>query len=219
MLEGCAICYACEFLDLLPDLVVRGLAIYFFLYLQTLYVIAQRVVDPLFQFLERNPIQYRMCIAYLKDWLDSAIVLAPGTKVVVLNVLYNAGLDWVLVDVAQEHREIGHIVDRLALEALFEQVAIAPVLSIIVIDIAAGNALDSLSHRLFSLAYEQVKMVGHGHEAVGIIGAVAATGVAIVIVPDAHTVEGIDELVVVFLVFKDILMIDASHHHMMDTCA
>ena len=49
--------------------------------------------------------------------------------------------------------------DWLALEALLEQVAIAPVLSIIVIDITASNALDSLSHRLFSLAYEQVKMV------------------------------------------------------------
>jgi hypothetical protein len=34
-----------------------------------------------------------------------------------------------------------------------------------------------------------VEMVGH--EAVGIIGAVAATGVAIVIVAHAHTVEGI----------------------------
>ena len=104
-------CYACEFLDLLPDLVVRGFAIYFFFYFQTLYVIAQRVVDPLFQFLERNTVEYRMCIAYLEDWLDSAIVLAPGTKVVVLDVFYNAGLDWVLVDVAQEHREVGHVVN------------------------------------------------------------------------------------------------------------
>lgn len=45
------------------------------------------------------------------------------------------------------------------------------------------------------------------HEAIGIIGAIAATGVTFVIVPDAHTVEGIDELVVVFLVLKDILMV------------
>ena len=65
--------------------------------------------------------------------------------------------------------------------------------------------------QLSAYAYEQVEMVGH--EAVGIIGAVAATGVAIVIVPDAHTVEGVDELEVVFLVLKDILVVDASHHH------
>ena len=82
--------------SLLIRLVVRGFAIYFFLYLQTLYVIAQRVVDPLFQFLERNPIQYRMCIADLEDWLHSAIVLAPRAEVVVLDVFYNAGFDWVL---------------------------------------------------------------------------------------------------------------------------
>jgi len=42
---------------------------------------------------------------------------------------------------------------------------------------------------------------------------VAAAGVTLVIVPHAHTVEDIDELVVVLLVFKDSLMIDASHHH------
>jgi len=72
--------------------------------------------------------------------------------------------------------------------------------------------LHRFSHRFFALTDDQVKMVGH--EAVGIIGAVAATGVAIVIVAHAHTVEGIDELVVVFLVLKDILMIDASHHDM-----
>ena len=66
----------------------------------------------------------------------------------------------------------------------------------------------SCHHCLFTFTDEKVKMVGH--EAVGIIGAVAATGVAIVIVAHAHTVEGIDELIVVFLVFKDILMILAS---------
>jgi hypothetical protein len=93
------------------------------------------------------------------------------------------------VYVAKQYREVGHVTDWLTLETLLKEVAITPVLSIIVIDIAAGNALDSLSHRLFSLAYEQVEMVGH--EAVGIIGAVAATGVAIVIVAHAHTVEGI----------------------------
>ena len=52
------------------------------------------------------------------------------------------------------------------------------------------------------------------HEAVCVIAAVTATGAAFVIVPNAHPVEGIDELVVVFLVLKDILMIDASHHDM-----
>ncbi len=50
-------------------------------------------------------------------------------------------------------------------------------------------------------------------ETVGVIAAVTATGVAFVIIPNAHPVEGVDELVVVFLVLKDILVVDASHHH------
>ena len=51
------------------------------------------------------------------------------------------------------------------------------------------------------------------HQAVGVVGTVAATGVAIIIILHPHTVEGIDELVVILLVLKDILVVDASHHH------
>ena len=101
--------------------------------------------------------------------------------------------------------------DGLALETLFEQVSVATVLPIIIVHVGACYAFDGLSHSFIAFAYQEVKVVAH--EAVGVIAAVAATGVAIVIVPNAHPVEGIDELVVVFLVLKDILVVDASHHH------
>jgi len=52
------------------------------------------------------------------------------------------------------------------------------------------------------------------HQAVGVVGAVAAAGVALIVIPHPHPVEGVDELVVVLLVLKDILVIDATHHHM-----
>lgn len=42
------------------------------------------------------------------------------------------------------------------------------------------------------------------HQAVGVVGTVVATGVAIIIILHPHTVEGIDELVVILLVLKDI---------------
>ena len=42
------------------------------------------------------------------------------------------------------------------------------------------------------------------HEAVGVIAAVTATRVALVIVPKAHAVEGVDELVIVFSIFEDV---------------
>lgn len=69
-----------------------------------------------------------------------------------------------------------------------------------------------LLHNYSQLGNQEVKVVAH--EAVGVIAAVTATSVALVIVPDTHTVEGIDELIDIFLVFKDILMVDAAHHHM-----
>ena len=101
--------------------------------------------------------------------------------------------------------------DGLALEALFEQVSVAPVLSIIIVHVRACYAFDGLSHSFIAFAYQEVEVVAH--EAVGVIAAVTATSVALVIVPNAHPVEGVDELVVVFLVLKDILVVDASHHH------
>jgi hypothetical protein len=55
------------------------------------------------------------------------------------------------------------------------------------------------------------------HEAVGVITAIPATSDAIVIVSYTHPVEGVDELVVVFLVLKDGLMINTTHHHMVYT--
>lgn len=113
--------------------------------------------------------------------------------------------------ISQQYGEVGHVVDGLAFEAFFEQVSIATVFSIIIVHVGACYALDGLSHSFVALAYQEVEVVAH--EAVGVITAVTATGVALVIVPNAHPVEGVDELVVVFLVLKDILVVDASHHH------
>ena len=50
--------------------------------------------------------------------------------------------------ISQKYGEVGHVVDRLALEALFEQVAVATVLSIIIVHVGACYALDGLSSRL-----------------------------------------------------------------------
>ena len=86
--------------------------------------------------------------------------------------------------------------------------AIASVLSIIIVDVGAGYALHGLAHALFALTDEQVEVIRH--EAVGVIGAVASAGVALVIVTHPHAVEGVDKLVVVLLVLKDILVVLAS---------
>ena len=63
------------------------------------------------------------------------------------------------MDVAQEGGEIGHVVDGLALEALLEEVTVATVLVVVVVDVAAGYALDGFSHGLFALSDEQVEVV------------------------------------------------------------
>ena len=113
--------------------------------------------------------------------------------------------------ISQQYSEVGHVVDGFALEALLEQVSVAPVLSIIIVHVGTCYAFYGLSHSFIAIANQEVKVVAH--EAVGVIAAVTATSVALVIIHNAYPVEGVDELVVVFLVFKDILVVDASHHH------
>ena len=49
--------------------------------------------------------------------------------------------------------------DGLALEALLEEVTVATVLAVVVVDVAAGYALDGFSHGLFALSDEQVEVV------------------------------------------------------------
>ena len=57
------------------------------------------------------------------------------------------------------------------------------------------------------------------HQTVGVVGTAAATGVALIIILHPHPVEGVDELVVILLVLKDILVVDAAHHHVEYPCA
>ena len=84
-------------------------------------------------------------------------------------------------------------------------------------------AIDRLSHRLFALADEQVKMVVH--KAVDIIGTIAATRVAIVIAPVAHTVESIMYPCIIAVPYqgtlnlKDVLPVYTTHHDMIETGA
>lgn len=50
--------------------------------------------------------------------------------------------------------------DRLALEALFEQVSVAPVLSIIIVHVRACYTFNSLTHSFIALANQEVSTFG-----------------------------------------------------------
>ena len=84
------------------------------------------------------------------------------------------------------------LVRRFALEAFFEEVAVAPVLSIIIVHVGACYSLHCLAHALFALTDEQVEVVRH--KAVGVVGAVASAGVALIVVAHSHPVKGVDAL-------------------------
>ena len=73
-------------------------------------IIAKGLVDPGFEFGEGDAVEHGLGVADLEDGFYCAVKLAPGAVVVVFDVFYDAGLDGVLVDVAQEGGEIGHVV-------------------------------------------------------------------------------------------------------------
>jgi hypothetical protein len=55
------------------------------------------------------------------------------------------------------------------------------------------------------------------HQAVGVVSSVASTGVAVIIIFHQQTVDGIDKLAFILLALKDIMVVDTSHHHIVDT--
>lgn len=109
------------------------------------------------------------------------------------------------MDVSQEGGEVVHVVDRLRFESLAEEVTVAPVLVVIVIDVAAGDALHGHGKVVVALANEQMEVIRH--EAVGVEGIVApgrgAVRGAVRFKGLGHVVERVEETVVVFLVLED----------------
>ena len=79
---------------------------------------------------------------------------------------------------------------------------------IIIVNVATGQTLDNFAYLLVALTNEQMEVIGH--EAIGIYGATGATRQAHVIILNTNPVKGSDELEVVFLVLKDILVVLAS---------
>ena len=78
--------------------------------------------------------------------------------------------------VTQQGDKITHIVYRLALEAVLEQVPHPTVLLIIMEYIARRNRLDHLAHPPLLLTQQQVNVVRHQAVGVDVAGRLAITG-------------------------------------------
>lgn len=144
--------------------------------------------------------------------------------------------------ISQKRYEISHVVHRLTLKAFFKQVPVTSILLIIVIHIRTCYTLNRLPHLLLTLTNQKVEMISH--QAIAIIGAVRSTRKPVIIHTHAHPIKSIDKLPIILFIFKaaikrvqclarlsivereqarpkvrDILMIDATHHHMKYPCA
>ena len=91
---------------------------------------------------------------------------------------------------------------------------VAPIFSVVIIHIRTSQTLYRFADTLLTLSYQQMEVVTH--KAIGVIYAVRAAWVPIVIITFANSVQSYDKLVIIFDILKDILMINPSHHHMID---
>jgi hypothetical protein len=57
-----------------------------------------------------------------------------------------------------------------------------------------------------------------GHQTVGIESAMSGKNMAIVIMSDYQPIENLEELDVVLVILKDVLLVDTTKHNMIDAC-
>ena len=120
--------------------------------------------------------------------------------------------------IAQESEEIGHVVDRLTLESVLEEMSYALILLIEIIDIARSEGLYHFTYSPGFLLYEQMAVVPH--QAIGVDGACGRSEWrAVWIVLQMKVGEDIEHVLVVLVVLENLLAVDASHHDMIDSCA
>ena len=93
--------------------------------------------------------------------------------------------------------------------------ATAFVLAVEVVGVSISNAFESLVYRLFTLTDKKMEMVAH--EAIGIVGAALCDGRAVVIVDESHALQTIEEMLVVLGILENHLVIDTTHHDVVDT--
>ena len=77
----------------------------------------------------------------------------------------------------------------------------------------------SEKHCCWSRPSSQLSSAKPGHQEIAIIGAVRSTRKPVVIRTHALPIKSIDKLPIILFIFEDILMIDATHHHMKYPCA
>lgn len=93
--------------------------------------------------------------------------------------------------------------------------AAAFVLAVEVIGVGIYNAFEGLVDRLFALTDEQVEVVAH--EAIGVVGATLRDGRAVNVVDEAHALQTTEEILVVLGILEDHLVVDTTHHDVVDT--
>ena len=86
--------------------------------------------------------------------------------------------------------------------------------SVVVIDVGIGNALEGLADGFLALTNEDVKVIAH--EAVGVVGAALGNGRFVIVVDESHAEEAVKKEPVVLFVLEDDLVVDTTHHDMVD---
>ena len=94
--------------------------------------------------------------------------------------------------------------------------SVTSVLAVVIVNIAAGYPLHSLTDFLVTFLHQQMEMITH--QTISIEDTVTAARIPFVIIAKPHPVKGVDKLPAVFLILKDSLMVNTTHHDVEYPC-
>jgi hypothetical protein len=102
-----------------------------------------------------------LCIAdgHLADY--ALFILTPTAPCIVAHIPHYSSRNRILVDITQKRDEVCHIVDRLTLKSVLEQVSRVLMSIVVILRIGDGDSPDRLRDTLFTFTNQQMYMIGH----------------------------------------------------------
>ena len=119
------------------------------------------------------------------------------------------------MNVSEQDNEILDAVYGLASEPVLKQMAVAFVFFVEIVGKSYTDSLHDVTDMLFTLLDQQMNVVAH--QAIGIEKTEWWQLQPLLVIPVSQSSEDGDHLLVVLIVLKDILTVDASEHHLVNT--
>ena len=152
------------------------------------------------------------------DWQDAGhvrLIFTPTGPGVVSHVGNYACGDRILVDIPQQRGEILHIVDRFALETILKEMARVLIMLVEILCIGYSDAFHGSCQPFVQLSNQQMYMIRH--QTIGVYDAMRRQRFPVLVFRKCLLFHQTYELPVVLARLEDVLPVDTSQHHVVNS--